>query len=320
VQLAEIYQRFGQFEVHDKSSCYRDWALGVASDPELLTLLGELPGLKRQPQLVFAAARWVGVAEAPFPRFRDELIGNWVRVREVVLTRRTQTNEPGRCAAMLPLLAALPQPLALLEVGAAAGLCLYPDRYTYRYGGAPPLHPDSGPSRVTLDCAVYAAVPVPTRLPQVVWRAGIDLNPLEVTDSADLRWLETLIWPGQDHRRERLAAAIEIARLDPPRLVKGDLNDRLAAVAAQAPVGATLVVLSSCVLSYLPAAERAAFAAGVRKLPGHWLSLEGPSVAPLGGGPVPPSPDPGRTLFILELDGEPVAFAGGQGESLHWFG
>ncbi len=40
------------------------------------------------------------------------------------MSKRTQTNEPGRCAVLLPLLAALPQPLALLEVGASAGLCL----------------------------------------------------------------------------------------------------------------------------------------------------------------------------------------------------
>jgi Uncharacterized protein conserved in bacteria (DUF2332) len=322
VQLAEIYQRFGEFEVHDQSPCYRDWALGVADDPELLALIDELPGLKRQPQLVFAAARWAGVGsvgETPYPRFRAELIGSWPAVRQVVLSRRTQTNEPGRCAAMLPLLAALPQPLALLEVGAAAGLCLYPDRYSYRYGAALPLHPESGPSPLTLTCAVNAAVPVPTRLPQVLWRAGIDLNPLDVTDSADLRWLEMLIWPGQDHRRNRLSAAADIARSDPARIVRGDLNDELEALARQAPAEATLVVFHSAVMTYLDPAGRSAFVAAVRQLPGHWLSLEGPSVAPLGGGELPPSPDPTRTLFVLELDGEPFAFAGGQGESLHWF-
>ena len=55
-----------------------------------------------------------------------------------MLERRTQTNEPARCALMLPLLAALPQPLALLEVGASAGLCLLPDRYGYDYDGPAP--------------------------------------------------------------------------------------------------------------------------------------------------------------------------------------
>jgi hypothetical protein len=52
----------------------------------------------------------------------------------VALSRRTQTNEPGRCATLLPALAALDGPLALIEVGASAGLCLHVDRYSYDYG------------------------------------------------------------------------------------------------------------------------------------------------------------------------------------------
>ncbi|MYG24955.1 MAG: DUF2332 family protein [Boseongicola sp. SB0677_bin_26] len=43
----------------------------------------------------------------------------------IALSRGTQTNEPGRCATLLPLLCLLPQPLALLEVGASVGLCLF---------------------------------------------------------------------------------------------------------------------------------------------------------------------------------------------------
>ncbi|MBV9417272.1 MAG: DUF2332 family protein [Solirubrobacterales bacterium] len=60
-----------------------------------------------------------------------------------VLARSTRTNEPARCATLLPLLATLPQPLALLEVGAAAGLCLLPDRWAYDYDGlhVPPPRP-----------------------------------------------------------------------------------------------------------------------------------------------------------------------------------
>jgi hypothetical protein len=59
---------------------------------------------------------------------RDEIL-------VVLLARRTQTNEPARCATLLPLLATLPQPLALLEVGASAGLCLLADRYAYDFDG-----------------------------------------------------------------------------------------------------------------------------------------------------------------------------------------
>jgi hypothetical protein len=73
-------------------------------------------------------------------------------------------------------------------------------------------------------------------------------------------------------------------------------------------------------MTYLDSAARDRFVFTVRSLPGHWLSMEGPSVAPLGGGALPPSPDPTETLFVVEADGRPVAFAGGQGQSLYWFG
>ena len=51
------------------------------------------------------------------------------------------------------------EPLALLEVGASAGLCLYPDRYAYRYGDGPVL----GTGAPLLECAITGPVPVPDR-------------------------------------------------------------------------------------------------------------------------------------------------------------
>lgn len=317
--LPEIYRRFADREVGAASPCYVEWAHGVADDPELLALIEELGGVKRQPHLVFAAARHTGIEPGPFVAFRAALVATWPAIRSVIMARRTQTNEPGRCAALLPVLAALPQPLALLEVGASAGLCLLPDRYSYRYGDRR-IDPPSGPSPVLLECEVDDAVPVPERLPTIAWRAGIDLNPLDVDDADDVRWLETLIWPGQEARRQRLSAAIGIARADPPRVVRGDLTDEhaVAALADTAPADATLVVMHSAVLAYLEEAARARFVAGVTEMRGHWVSMEGPSIAPLAGGVLPPSPEPGRTLFVVEVDGTPVAWADAQGRSLYW--
>lgn len=318
VRLADIYRRFASFEARGESPVYQRWAEGVAGDDALLAMIDELGGLNRQPQLVFAAARYAGIPAGPFADFRAALVAAWPTVRGIVLTRRNQTNEPGRCAALLPLLAALPQPLALLEVGASAGLGLYPDRYTYAYGEHH-VAPVDGPSAVRLACTVTGPVPLPTRLPTVVWRVGIDLNPLDVRDPADVRWLDALIWPGQEFRRQRLAAAVDVVRADPPRLVRGDLVDALPAVAAEAPPDATLVVFDTAVLTYLTPEARAAYVATVRGLDCHWLSFEGPSVAPLACGSVPPSPDPSTALFVVEADGVPVAHAGGHGQSLHWF-
>jgi hypothetical protein len=111
------------------------------------------------------------------------LLDDWDAVRATVLARATQTNEVGRCATLLPVLAGLPGPLALIEVGASAGLCLYPDRCSYRYSGSRgdvALDPAAGPSPVVLECRLDGDVPLPDALPDVVWRGGVDLYPLDV--------------------------------------------------------------------------------------------------------------------------------------------
>jgi hypothetical protein len=234
-------------------------------------------------------------------------------------TRATQTNEVGRCALLLPVLAELPQPIALLEIGASAGLNLYPDRYSYRYGDHL-----LGTGEPVLDCELTGRQP-PTALPEVVWRAGLDLNPLDITHPADARWLESLIWPEHDHRRERLRAAARVAArtaartaaTDPPLLRTGDLVDDLPALAEQAPNGATLVIFHTSVLYQVPVARREAFTALVRDLPAHWISVENPTVLRYANLPHPPD----ETLFnVLALDGEPLAWCRAHGQAMTWFG
>ncbi len=319
VSTADVYRQFASFEARGESPCYEQWANGVAADRELLGLIDELPERNRQPNLLFAAARFAGIRPGSFEDFRVEVLLSWLEVRAIMLAKRTQTNEVGRCAALLPLLAALPQPLALLEVGASAGLCLYPDRFSYQYGKLARVDPPDGPGRVLINCTVDGPVPVPVAVPKVVWRAGIDLNPLDVTDARHMRWLEALIWPEQEDRRRRLAAAIKVAQSGPPYLVAGDLNDKVTDVAGQAPDDATLVIFHTSVLAYLDAAARSAFAATVRDLPGYWISNEIPSAVQFEEGSLPPSPDPARLLTVIAQDGQPVAYASPHGQYLHWF-
>lgn len=220
---------------------------------------------------------------------------------------------------VLPLLGSLPQPVALLEVGASAGLCLLPDRYSYRYRRdgevVAEVDPPDGASPVVLDCEVRGPGPKP-RMPTIAWRAGLDVAPVDIRDDDALAWLETLVWPGQEERRARLRVAAGLARPDPPRVVRGDLRTDLPALAAQAPPRATLVVLHTAVLAYVAADDRRVFAELVTTLPGHWVSNEGRNVADHG----PPQPDrpeaPGD--FVLALDGRPRAFVGPHGQRLSW--
>ena len=102
--------------------------------------------------------------------FRSLLREHASAVRATMLTRRTQTNEAGRCATLLPVLARLPQPLALLEVGASAGLCLLPDRYGYDYGHRQ-LAPAS-PDAPVFPCRANPATPLPAGAPACCVAAG----------------------------------------------------------------------------------------------------------------------------------------------------
>lgn len=315
---AARYRAFAEVEARGMSTTYEAWAAGVAGDPPTIALIEELPVAKRQPNLVFSAARFQGAPLGPYAVLRDWLHRHWIEVRATVLDHATQTNEAGRCALHLPVLAALPGPLALLEVGASAGLCLYPDRYAYRYDERTPIEPSDGPSRVVLDCETNGRVPIPERLPEVVWRAGIDLNPLDVTHTDDLAWLDALIWPEHDDRRTRLREAAAIVAAEPPRLVAGDLVEELARLAAEAPAGATLVVLHTAVIAYLGEEDKRRFVAEVRRLDGHWLSVEGRSVVP-GIAAREDAPN-ASSDFVLALDGEQLAWVQPHGRAIRWIG
>jgi len=309
--IAATYAEFAAREAYGVSSAYERLALAVSRDDRVLALLAALPPAKQQPNLLFGVVRFLGGPVDDPARFAEFTAANWPAIEAEMRARATQTNEAGRCALLLPVLAALPQPLALLEVGTSAGLCLYPDRYGYRYGDQL-----IGSGEPVLDC-VATGMAIPSGRPEVVWRAGLDLNPLDVTDPADVAWLDALIWPEHAHRRARLRAAAAVAAADPPLLVRGDLLDDLAALAAQAPAGATLVVFHTSVLYQVSAPRRAAFVEVVRGLPGHWVSIEGPGM--LAYGPLPRPPD--EALHnVLALDGRPLAWTRGHGQAMAWFG
>ena len=312
VAIARKFQRFAAAEAKGRSPLYEALANGVASDPAILAFLATLPAAKRQPNLLLAAVRFVCGTPADWPDFRAKVTARTDLVRTEMLRRRTQTNEPARCASLLPVLARLRGPLALIEVGASAGLCLLPDRYGYAYDG----HPAFGPEP-RFPCRAGAEVPVPRAVPEVVWRAGIDLNPLDLGDDDSRAWLEALVWPDQPERLARFRAAMAIARADPPRVVSGDLLTALPALAAEAPKHATLVVFHTAVLAYVAGADtRAAFGRGVRDLNAVWISNESPDVFPhiaaklLTRGPA--------DAFLLAVDGEPTAWTDPHGAWIEW--
>lgn len=317
---AELYRGFAELEARDVSPVFYGWAHGVAGDREVLGLISALPRHKRQPNLVFAAARFLGAPNGAYQGFRSWLLTHWGSTEAAIHTHSTQTNEAARCAVLLPALSRLDGPLALIEAGASAGLCLYPDRYSYRYlteAGTTVLDPAAGPSAVELPCRIDQAS-VPARLPEIAFRAGADLSPIDAGDPVQLKWLDSLIWPEHDARRARLQAAARIATAGPPNLLKGDLLDAVPQLVEAAPEGTTVVVFHSAVLAYLEPARRREFVDLMQSLPGVvWISNEGERVLPEVAAQVRA---PVRGRMIVAVDGRPVALAGPHGQSYEALG
>jgi len=195
-----------------------------------------------------------------------------------------QTNEVGRCAALLPGFLAVAAkaglPLRLLEVGASAGLNLRWDRYRYLAGdfawgpAGSPVTLDfelRGPARPDVDGPV-----------EVASRRGCDAAPVDPATPEGRETLLAYVWPDQKARVERLRAALEVAAT-----VSVDVDRKGAATwverqLAAATAGETTVVYHSIVLQYLSEAERAAFDAHLEdaaarassEAPLAWLRME----------------------------------------------
>lgn len=320
MDVAAWYRWFAENEARGSSSRYERLAGAVADSDELLRWLERLPEAKRQPNLLFASVRFLGGGTDSVAEFVDFARSHSDELAATMVSRSTQTNEVARCAAFVPLLADLDAEIALIEVGASAGLCLFPDRYAYDYDGV-----RIGESGLVIDVDTAGTVAVPHRLPTVTWRAGLDLNPLDVSNDDDVGWLRACIWPEHDERRRCLDLAVGIVASDPPRIDRGDLRTATLELIEEAPADTIKVVFHSAVLAYVDEAGRREFAATMRTLLARrndvvWISNEGPSVVEEIPGPTATtgrSSSPGR--FHLGRNGtELIAHTDPHGRWIEW--
>ncbi len=179
-----------------------------------------------------------------------------------------QTNEVGRSAALaVGLLTAAAshglRRVRLLQLGASAGLHLLVDSFRLAgdgWGWGPLWSPvDLGPCVRGALPLTPAGVPADdlSRVLTVVERRGCDVAPVDVRDPAGRRRLQAFVWPEDDVRHERLAAALELAEDAPPPVDAADavtwLGERLAEPVAD---DVLTVVWSSVTLQYLDPADR----------------------------------------------------------------
>lgn len=317
--VQQRYARFAEHEAPGRSALYAEWATGVAGDPGIRAVLARIPENRRQPPLVFAVTRMLGAELGDYADWRAFVTAHADEVVAECTARRLQTNEPLRLAPLLPVLSEIEGPLALLEIGASAGLCLYPDRYSYRFTDADgavrlALDPADGPSEVVLRSRVDGALP-PMRLPEVSWRAGIDLTPLDAGNDRDRRWLQGLVWPGEEGREQRVMAALDIAAADPPHLVAGDALEHLEELAMRAPQDATLVITTPGVLVHIPREARLALVDRIRRLPARWITIDPPALLDVWEPAVDAESWPD---FVVALDAQVRASADPLGRTWEW--
>jgi hypothetical protein len=354
--LADHFRGFAAVAERDGGTTYPSICRGVADDVEVLSLLDVAPLPQRRPLLLLAAVHYLLLSGA-----EDELAAFYDTVKEVrgpstpppagtdvasafagfcrahqaelvrlIATRTTQTNEVGRCTALLPGLCHIAatygwdQPLSLLDLGTSAGLNLLFDDYSYVYRAATgdsSLTAGVAGSGVALECSVRDDLTFlpDLRLPLMAERVGLDLSPVDPFSDDDALWLLACQWPDNPPRFGRLRAALANVRAapHPPRLERGDMVHDLARVAATIRADGPLVVFHSWVAAYLSEEQQRALTAAVRALGHdrlvHHLYCETPFETP--GLPTPASPVPregpdlATTLVHIGPDAEPIRLA-----------
>ncbi len=267
------------------SPLYARLAAGIAADPDLLALAAQIPPGQPLALMFLGAVHYLiaqrpdhplaafypdlaggPVAEGdPFPLFRAFCLDHRDALLQLLATRRVQTNEVQRCACLLPAFELVPrqigggQPLALVEVGASAGLNLLWDRYGYRYSDGTTIGDPAAPVQLACTLRGEHRPPLPATFREVASRVGIDLNPVDLHDPDAVRWLRALIWPEQMDRAALLDQAVAVALADPPPVLAGDALALLPDVFAAIPLDTTLCVWHSYTLNQFPQEARDRF-------------------------------------------------------------
>ena len=287
--LAQRFRTFaaeecsGESGLNVLSPTYEALSYAVADSSELLDLARDCQVGQPIPNLFFSAVKRVladdpedalndhyarcagdgrptpGLGEA----FSDFCSNHTEDIRGLVQTRRVQTNEIRRCSYLMPAFGVIAsenpgRPLALVDVGASAGLNLLWDSYRYSYSDGSTYGPSD--SSVLVDAETRTPMPsIPAQFPRVSHRVGIDLSPVDLSDDEEFRWMMALVWPDHTDRAELLSAARSIWLETPPEIVAGDALAVLPEVLTRIPEDAILCIFHCHTLNQFPVEARSAF-------------------------------------------------------------
>ncbi len=277
-QLSKTFSRFASLECRDLSPSYECWANHIASDRDLREIAST--GRRPIPNLMLAAVhflvqshpraelgRYFGTvnptplsAEAGWPQFREFCLAHRHEIVDIMQSRITQTNEVRRSAYLAAAFHTVWRlngkiPLAVIEIGTAAGLNLCFDHYAFTVNGHLVGRTDS-PLVLDIDAKGSIAPPIPSFPLPVERRIGIDLQPISADDVPGCAWLDALVWPEEKDRRVALHSALHIAAKVPHQLIAADAAEILDDVFSQISTGATLCVFQTHCFNQMTLAAR----------------------------------------------------------------
>ncbi len=319
------------------SPLYRHFCTVAAADHEVLDLLAARRSGQHPAYLLFGAVHYLLLAgaEHPLRDFYASMAGERAAdpldagpafldfcrafrsdLHALVSTRLVQTNVVNRVIALRYAMSEIGRrhtaPLHLIDVGASAGTHLQVDRYRYRLGD----HVFGQPtSPITLAAHWPGERPPPDldAVPAIASRVGVDLDPPDVADADQRRWLRALVWPEDDAKAETLTRALELAAADPPRIIAGDIVDTAAQIAGELPDGEPRLVFHAAVRMHVAPARIAAFDEAIDSFgaagPLFHVWAEPPYAQHHGAAPGPPDalqmhgPDGSAPVVIARADG-----------------
>lgn len=266
----------------------RDLLDGHQDDPACsalaLRLMGAVHRLVLEGELPDLAGRYGDSQADPIATWRafSAALATQAEALRRLIERPVQTNEVGRCAALLPGFLAVAEstglPLRLLELGSSAGLNLRWDRYRYEAAGF-----GFGPTDSPLTIAFgLAGEPPPASAAAIVERRGCDPSPIDPVSEQGRLTLLSYVWAGQPVRAARTRAALELAASAPAPIDPASATEWLPGRLVEEKRGIATVVFHSIVMQYLPEEEREAIAALIRDAgdragelaPLAWLRME----------------------------------------------
>lgn len=247
LKLSQRFYNFAKNECKGSSELYEFLSVKVSQDNEILRMCATARSGQPIPNLLFGAIHYLLlkgkkhplrayypslglphkiIDDHTFDYFKDFCHVYQGEIIAIMKNKLVQTNEVRRCAYLYPIFSYIyskvEKPLSLIEIGTSAGLQLLWDKYSYTYGDGKVYGDKNSDVHITSEIKGKHTPAFSAEMPPVANRIGIDLHISDVSNSHDLLWLQSLIWPEHRERLTLLKSAASYLKDHSIELIEGN--------------------------------------------------------------------------------------------------